>query len=635
MLSAAICVPLCQAIISCFFQIGFLSGLSILSPVLALCFALACVIRIWKQRDAVTKDCRELISFIRSEALICALLIPPLAYGFTQVLFLNPSNHDALVYHLPRVFLFIQQDTFFLSAFSRYHQAIFPLAADILFLPFIQLNTLLGPGIFSLTSYLSIGASAYALARRHTSKRVAASVAFLALSLPMPVLQSVSVKNDLLMAAAGASALLLALSSATPKSAFRLFIFVLLCSFGVGCKTTFIAFLPGLAVVLAIQWKLPCKETIHGLLSELRRHWRAAICVAFAVGILSQVWLFIWNTQQYESWSGPEIFTERHQQHDGLKGAAANAARYGLQILQAGPWTDRALTHSLGTDPFSEQLNRFYGNFIQPVFKDAGANREPFEITWRLHEDWTWFGPFGALIIFVLLPIALIRKPCAGIELLPAMIYFCILCLMVSWMPWNGRFFTIFFVCLTPAIAVAIQKLHPAGLRLILILAACSMLSTKVFDFSRPLIPVDPVLYGEDPKSFANALRELSMEGNAWSKAAREAPLHKGNPKSLLSDLSAGSSVGLFVNGHFRHYGFYGARSDLKWYPINYLRGSPPLDLAAAWELFVSSEMDYMLCAGIYSTDLDTFLIKESADGAAHLLRNPSRPAKHSLGIDP
>lgn len=624
--SAALSVPVCQALISLLFQLRYLTGLSFLHPSLVLCLILGCLTYAWKDRLGLVEDAKRISTFLKSEILISAVFLPTIAYAFFQVLFLLPNNHDALVYHLPRVFLFIQQDTLLLDAFSRYHQAVFPVAADILFLPFVELGTLRGIGIYSLTSYLSIGATVYLLSRRHASRHIAAVTALVLLSLPMLVLQSVSAKPDLLMAATGAAALLLSLHSAGTGSKFvPLITFLLLCAYGIGCKATFIAFLPGLVAVIIVNWKLYRLENLKALLPDLRRQWLTAACSVLAISILSQVWLFAWNAQEHDSWSGPKSFTERHQQHDGIKGAAANALRYSLQIAQAGPWTDLVLSHSLGVDPFSVQLNRFYENQFKPALKEHGASRESFEANWRLHEDWAWFGPLGALICFIILPFSLYRKPSLVIELLPALVYLCVICIMISWMPWNGRFFTLFFICLAPAVAFTTRMTHPVLVSVFALLAGCFLISTKVFDLSRPLISIEGPLYKEGNRQFWPALTSAFEQANAWSKESRVAPLHKGEPDTLLSEVEPGASVGIFINSHFRHYGFYAARPELTWYPLNHLRGSEPKELSEAWAVFVASNLDYLLCAGVYSEELNSFLINESEDGTAHLIRNPSQ----------
>lgn len=621
----AISIPITQAIISAIFQIHFLIGSTTLVIALILVFMSYTWLLTYKGRDIFKNDIKQLYCFSLNHIWYIGPLVLCLIYMFAQALLLPIKNHDALTYHLPRVFLFMQENSFFVDAFNRYHEVIFPVGADILFYPFVAFGTNHGLAIFSLSSYIAIGAAVYAISRQFASVKNAITAAVILTSLTALVLQAATVKNDILMVATAAAALLLVIRSPRESSHRTLLLLLGLCLFGISIKTTFMAFMPGLGLLAILHFKLYQPSVCIRILTGLRKDYKLCLLCIVPFLITSQIWLFIWNAKQYETWSGPNEFTERHTQHDGMLGTLANGTRYALQIIQVGTITDYIAPQLLGQPRYSETLNYFYQQNLDPLFGDAGASREPFSISWVTHEDWAWFGPFGAFIVFLCIPYAIFRRPKTCLLLLPAFGFYLIISAKVSWMPWNGRFFSTFFIATTPALAITLEHWNNRYVRRVFCaLSIIFLVTVKCIDFSRPLIPIGRELYKSENRTPIESLKKaLTTEQNAWSKALDRPELHKGEPSTLLADLPEGSAVAIFLHGHDQHYGFFKARSDITWYPMNHIRGVDTLNIQKAVDTFVRSEIDYLLLIGIYAESLDPFLVAVSEDTTAHLIANP------------
>jgi hypothetical protein len=198
--SIATAVPLCQAAFSLIFQIRFLSGSALIGVLLSVSFVAYCWRSTVTERTQLRQDTKRISQFTLSYAWCIIPILISLIYAFAQVLLLPIKNHVALTYHLPWVFLFIQQNSFFIEAFNRYHKVIFPVGADVLFYPFIAMGTMRGLAFFSFSRYIAIGAGFYALSRCFASEKTAIVSAIILISLTAIALKSVTVKNDIIMA---------------------------------------------------------------------------------------------------------------------------------------------------------------------------------------------------------------------------------------------------------------------------------------------------------------------------------------------------------------------------------------------------------------------------------------------------
>ncbi|MEO0509721.1 MAG: hypothetical protein AAF065_07670 [Verrucomicrobiota bacterium] len=607
-------VPLTQALLSFIFQVRILTGIGVWHWFVLIALLVWVIRTCVFTPNSLKDDWRTGVAAARRYPYIVVPLSLLILYSVAQVLLLPVRNFDTLTYHLPRVFLFIQENSFFLENFNRYHQVIFPVGADILFYPFVVFGTVSCTSIFSLSSFLAIGALVYAIARNFSNQQVAACTAFALLSMTGLLLQSVSTKNDILMAAAGMSALFLVIQMDQKTKLNALLGLLILAAYGLSAKTTFLAFIPGLGLLAIIKLKLWKIDQMRKILDEARQKWALVLSSLVIVFILSNIWLFAANSQHYESWTGPESFTERSTQNDGAKGAVANLVRYGFQTLQLDFLSDVYVSKLIGSPLLSKQLNKFYHQHFEPIFEQVGSSRGPFSITWVPDENMAWFGPISAILLFICLPIAFWRSPKQiAVLILPPVVYLLIISIEISWMINNSRFFTLFFLSLAPAMAVTLDTFNRKWVSSSLIaIASLAMLSIKLTDFQNPIIKISKEsLTHAGP--FTRVLAEQS-ENYRWGTLLTKETLHEGDPETLLLDIPEYSTVALYTGGHNMHYGYYLERPDLYWVPMDRIRDIGKIEIEKAIEYFSISQMDYLLVMGHYSEKWEPFIIARSSD---------------------
>ncbi|MGJ8652002.1 MAG: hypothetical protein ACSHX8_01900 [Opitutaceae bacterium] len=620
--SIAISVPITQAVYSVIFQVRFLTGIALFGIIASLCFIAWSLIVIRKQRVCLNHDRRRIWEAGKTWRFITICLSISLTYGAIQVLLLPPTSIDGATYHLPRVWLFIQENTLFLEHFTRYHEVIFPVGADILFYPFLALGTTAGTSIFSFTSYIAIGAGVYSIARLSASARNAVVCTLIMMSLNVIVLQSVSIKNDIIMANVAIASLAITLRLSTQTSYRQLLLLLCLCIFGVSTKTIFPAF--GLGLFCVSVWKLKLWQplTIQRLLIEARKDTKLTLLLIVPLLVCSQIWLFAWNAKHYGGWSGPDSFTHRHQQHDGFKGFTANTIRYAIHSLEIGFITNSITAPALGLPSTSDILNQAYMDNLEPYFEEAGSERGAFEQLTLTQEDYSWFGVLGAVTLFVFTPLAIIRQPKCLLSILPSIFYYLILSGTVSWMIWNGRFMVTFFLGLTPALAITLNHLDSKLLRRSLAaIAVCSLAVVKTTDFNRPILSLGK-MYSRAIEISPSSIFEYSFTNgeNIWTKVFNGNRPNPGNPQELLNDIPKGAEVALIGFGHKGHFNFYSARPDITWHPLNGSLDYGQVDTKTALEEFIRSEYLYCAIVGPMPEGFPRNLARHCADDYGHLI---------------
>lgn len=620
--SVALAVPITQAIYSAIFQFRFLSQTSIAGWIISLLFIVWSLREINREHLNLAQDFRKTISLIRKLPWIFTPISLCIIYTLIQVIFLPQRNIDAMTYHFPRIWLFIQNNTLFLEHFTRYHEVIFPIGSDILFYPFLANHTTAGIGIFSLSCYVSIGAAVYHIARKYTPSPIAGLASLIILSLTEIVLQGASVKNDILMANAAIAGLVVVLNLKSDRSYKNLLLLAGICLFGCSSKTVFIAVLPGLALITFQKLKLWKRSAWLELIHQARLNTKLTLVLLIPFLIISQIWLFTWNIRFYDGWTGPEAFTHRHTQNDGFKGMAANTIRYFIHTLDSGYLTDNIIAPTIGIISPSEARMRFYDHYLLPIFNEAGSERGAFEVNSITHEDYAWFGPMAALILFFSLPYVLIKNTANIMALLPAIGYFLLICFGVSWMIWNGRFMTTFFVLLTPALAISLNAFPKKWLHICLLTyATCSMAATKILDFNRPMIPIGK-MHSRGVELSPSSIYDYTIHQgeNIWIKTAQGQIPNPGNPQVLLDHIPKHETVAIVGFGYLGHFNFYRARPDIHWQPLNGSLKNGQTVTVDALNAFIQSDLRYCVVVGEFPKSIPYNLARHCKDGYGHVI---------------
>ena len=309
-------------------------------------------------------------------------------------------------------------------------------------------------------------------------------------------------------------------------------------------------------------------------------------------------------------------------QHDGFKGLAANSLRYSFHSLEIGFVTDGILIPALNIPSLSQTLNQIYIDAVEPVFHEAGSERGAFQHVTLSHEDYSWFGVFGAIIFFFCLPTAILRNPKCLLYLVPAIFYFLIVAGSISWMIWNGRFMSVFFLALTPALAITLNIFdNKRILQALAALALCALFTVKITDFNRPILALgEMVAKGIELTPKRIIKYSFSDDKNVWSKINDKNSRSPGNPLELLVTVPQGAEVAIIGFGHLGHFNFYKTRSDLIWRPLNGSILDGKLDTNAALGKFIESDIKYCVIVGPMPDGVSRSLAKHCANDYGHLI---------------
>ena len=398
-------------------------------------------------------------NFSSQYKLIVGLLSIPWTYLGLQAVLLPPANWDSMTYNLARVMLFQQEKSLYLTEITTHRQAVFPVGSDILHHIFLRFYTDYGIGIFSFLAYVSIGLGTYALCRRYTSSQISLMATLVIISLPEVVYQSTSTKNDIITAATAIFCFLTVHRLLEKLTLTDVILLTLGLAFGISAKTSFLGFILPFSLFFGLL--LLKKYKVGVLIKLIADNSLPFILLIIPIVILSQLWLFIHNHYFLGGWSGAETFTSIHKQSDGLKGAVANLVRYVFQSVHFLKLGD-ILFESISGLTLSNTLQNTYDSWLQPLLGDAGIGKDftpAFNILWTPHEDLSWFGPFVFLLVIPGIIYSILRgKKSLQTLSLTLMGYAVILCYKVVWMPWNGRFFSLFFAASGVCVANFIES---------------------------------------------------------------------------------------------------------------------------------------------------------------------------------
>ncbi len=486
--AAATAIVLVLALLSALIQAVYLAGVPALLPWLEAALGIAAVWILARERSTFRSEASRGRAFAAGHPWIFGLFSVTGAYLLLQVLLLPPGNNDSMSYNLARVLLFRQEGTLFLDRYTDPHQACQTVGYDVLAHLFLRFGTDHAVGLFSFLAYLAIVSGTYALARRQAGGGASLASALVVASLPELVFQATSTKGDLAAAAAAVASLLAASRLWRRPSGRDLALLLVILAFGVSARATFGAFAMPFALVFGVAL-----ARRHGLRAWTRairaRRWTVGLALVPAA-VLSQLWLLARNRWVSGGWFGPPEWVALHQNGDGPIGALANLARYLLQsahfLRPAEPLVARVSGRSA-----TEWLTDGYTRWLAPLWGDAGTTEWDFSILWLPHEDVSWFGPLGFLVVLPALALAALRGP-RLLRLTAAALaaYAVIVAWQVAWMPYNGRFFSLFFAASGGAVALALERWGRRGWARVLVqvVAALILLYACAFNRQKPLV---------------------------------------------------------------------------------------------------------------------------------------------------
>ncbi|BAQ66141.1 glycosyltransferase family 39 protein [Geminocystis sp. NIES-3709] len=441
-----------------------------------------------------------------------------------------------MTYNLARVLLFQQEKSLFLTEVSLESQAIFPVGSDILHHSFLRFYTDYGIGIFSFIAYLIISFGTYSLARRYASQEHSLIATLVIASLPELVLQSTSTKNDILTASVALFCFILAYRLLTNINVEDLVLLPISLSFGISCKTIFIAFT--LPFVIIFSYLLIKEYSWQYLLKTIIKYKDFFLVSILPIFVFLPLFTFYHNYNHFGSWNGSEEFADLHKQTDGIKGTLGNLVRYIFQSidslepleLTSKYVTEKILDHEAYT--ITDYLMKFYNNTFHLIFGHSGIMKSPlfplisnndgipFFILRAMTEDISWFGILGFILVIPCIIYGVFQRDlflkAVSINLIS---YSLILCNQLAWQPWANRFFSLFFGTSGVLIAYLFTniKLNKFLGKLITLISIFTLIYVATFNNPKPLLkePFEVTnLTDFNPLHWTKSIREKSI----WSK---------------------------------------------------------------------------------------------------------------------
>ncbi len=517
-------------LLSCLIQCAFLIGYPPSLIVMECVWGAGSIVCIVRYRSSLIQQWKAIKHFVSAHLGVSLVLLICWSYLAIQAFLLPPFTWDSMVYHLSRVLIFQQENSFFTKNVNTWLQACFPLGADVLFHLFLRAYTDYGVALFSFLSYLTICIGSYALARRYTSPSNAICIALIIASLPLLVYQSISTKNDILSAAISIFCLIAAHRLLSTPNRIDLVAVVMGLFFGLSMKITFFAFAFPFAFFLSIL--LISRYGVRTWISLLLSNKKMCVGVLLGAVFVSHSWFYAYNYYTWGGWFGPSYASERFTNHDGIVGAVANMTRNLFASAHFLVPTDH-LTHNLFGFRLSKVIQNLYETIFDPLWGDAGMRRRPpvsFSILWKPEEQDSWFGPLSFLILLPSIFYVLFRgSGLLRVTAVTLLAYSFFIFWKICWMPWNNRFFSLFFAasCICAAFAFERINLRTWFRRVILALSISILFFSCAFNSHSPLFhhtQIDNLfrsLFLHNPldyRSSVHSIPNLYKQHSVWEK---------------------------------------------------------------------------------------------------------------------
>jgi hypothetical protein len=428
------------ATLSLSIQVLFFPGLHqvyFLFDILIIVFSVYQVIH---NRDVIKRDAQIVSRFVKKEKLLVFILLPVLIYLALQAFLLPPGNLDSMVYNLARVLMFKQQGSLFLENYSYFGQPSFPVGVDLLSFLFLRFNSDFGLGIFSFISYLIIIVGTYSTVSCFYNKKTAVTIAIIIASLTEIVLQATTTKNDIPAAAAAVVIFLAGYNFIISRRPVHLYIVIVGILWGLTIKVYFAGFaLPFILFYTAFLIYKRENFSFRGLLSHIalsKIKLNYKYCI-IPIGLILCIFFFYGhNLKKYGNMFGAKAPVARNQNQDGVIGGVLNLGRY---IIQAAEIPAK----------YGYKITEIHDGFLKE-YKSKGMKNKKLKIDLSsktyLSEDHSWYGPLAFFLIIPAIAFSvLVGKGYVRVVSLTLAFFFLFISYKVAWMPWNSRYFSLFF----------------------------------------------------------------------------------------------------------------------------------------------------------------------------------------------
>lgn len=462
-----------MAIYSTVFQLLFILHLYRFSFCVDAIIFILSVHEIIKYRDRLGEHIVQTIDFFVRYKKILVPFSMVFGYLFLQALLVPPSEYDSLIHNLPRILLMMQEGSLFLQNYTHLNQVGFFVGADILQFLFLRWYSDWFLGIFSFLSYIAVLLATFSLVRTHLGEEKLALVTALVMgSLTGLVLQSTSTKNDIPLTALTTAAFLAATHVLSRRDSLSLALLGTALALGSSMKAYFLGFsLPfGLLFLLVYFQELRAIP-----ISSLKQSWGyflLPVLLVFQLGMFMAV-----NQRAHGSFFGPPANVQIHKNLDGWRGALMNASRY---LLQAS-----GIPRQLGGGRLEARLAAWASpskdaGKAPPEFHQMGPQDQDLSLSLFQPpvESLSWYGLLGFLLSFPALGYALIQGTTfIRVAAASLLAFFVAVCWNIGWLPWNGRYLSLFFggsgLCVGYFLQQVLKRKYDAVLLVISFLFLC------------------------------------------------------------------------------------------------------------------------------------------------------------------
>lgn len=410
--------------------------------------------------------------------------------------------------------------------------------------------------------------------------------------MPQIVFASTTPKNDLIL---GFLVCIILQLTINPKSYGKENIYIIiLLSFGLSCKLTFLAFI----VIYLLLITFFYNQKLKFLFKEYKLYKFSTLCFIIFTFFISGFWLSIWNYFYWHGFSGPEAFVAPASNADGLIGGIANCVRYIFESFHLPGYFHLYLKNTINLDIMSYSQS-LYDTIFFPLFKNKGlANGYSFEINW-FQDEHSWYGPFGFLF-FLIFIVSTIKgtKPIKFVSIISIFIFLCI-SFKLSWSPMKDRYFIFMYASSVLLFAHCLnfipRNLSNTSLRLISLSSVFLLLLSVFLNNTKPLFSF---LSFRFDKMFYSS---FVLGNNVWKKTDYGDRSYWGNTTvdTILDDLPT-SKISLFQVGQRRTFSFLMQRPDCHFTPME-RRINDPVNKRIKKPIYqkkLEEDFDYILIVG-------------------------------------
>ena len=449
-------------------QFFFLFGVIEFYPVVDISLLIISIYLLSRNRKIVFETYLILKEFCVSNPFFSFLIVFFPFLLFLKGFLLPPATTDSLVCHLARVLMMQNDGSYFLENFNDYRLDVMPIGYDCLNFLYLRFYTDYGLATFGFLSYTMTFTGVYALGNKlYADKAISKIISFACSSLPMFLLNAISTKNDLILAAIAIICFLAAFNYIKNRELFHFFFLILSLFFGLSSKITFAAFfIPFMFFYSILVFKkygiryfFPHISKSHLMYSPV---WLLPVSISFFIlNFLGH------NFIKYGSVLGPQFYWNALAGENVVIGRALNFVRYFFRAID--------LPLEWGGEAFNSIYHFIFGQYsLLGLF--PGVDSVQLAGSINTIDVFAWYGLLGMPVIISILFSIFNAKGFIRFLSTVIFIYFLVIVIKLPWASWNGRFFALVFGAGMVCLAFLLKWTEPKFKKISTIMKICIVL---------------------------------------------------------------------------------------------------------------------------------------------------------------